>query len=248
MATSDSVILELGLDVAADGDSMLGRAQVVPELCVPGTSSLRTSVVLTWADVLAGTMTGRAMEPRIPLTLDLEVQVMRPAQAGAVLAAEATVVRAGRSVVVSECWFRDEGGDPVALAVATFVPAPDPAHVFPDGFPVPTITGRRLTVPLAERVGCRVVEPGVAEMPRRPDGLNAVGAIQGGLVSVALEEAATSLWPEPAPAGSMTVRYLRPVMHGPARAIATAADGVCTVRLSDAGTGKLCLLATCRPL
>ncbi|HEY8524659.1 MAG TPA: hotdog fold domain-containing protein [Acidimicrobiales bacterium] len=245
---TDHVIGELGLAVAADGDRVLGRAEVVPELCVPGTDALRTSVILTWADVLAGTVTGNAMVPRIPLTLDIEVRVARPAGPGTVVTADAAPVRAGRSVVVSECWFRDEaGGEPLALAVATFVPAPDPTHVFPDGFPVPEGPGRPLAVPLAERLDCRVVEPGVAEMPRRRDALNAVGAIQGGLVAVALEEAAASLWPTPTPLESLTVRYLRPVTQGPARATATAAADVATVRLSDVGTGKLCLFATATP-
>ncbi|MCK9927475.1 hypothetical protein MXD62_09875, partial [Frankia sp. Mgl5] len=50
----------------------------------------------------------------------------------------------------------------------------------------------RLPVPLAERVGSVVVAPGTVEVPRRADGLNAGGAIQGGLVAFAAEEAATS--------------------------------------------------------
>ena len=68
-------------------------------------------------------------------------------------------------------------------------------------------------------------------MPRRPDGLNAVGAIQGGLAAVALEEAVTSLAPTPATSSSLVVRYLRPVMQGPAVAVAVAAGEVHTVRL-----------------
>ncbi len=206
-------------------------------------------MVLTWADVLTGAVAGLAMEPRIPLTLDLEVQLVRPAAAGTTVTAEATLVRAGRSIVVTECAFHDEAdGDPVALAVAAFVPAPDPTHVFPDGFPFPDLASRRLTTPLADRIGCRVVAPGTAEMPRRPDGLNAVGAIQGGLAAVALEEAACSAMDATTPLASLTVRYLRPVMHGPAVAVATVAPSgdVCTVRLRDDATGKVCLFATAR--
>ncbi len=242
------VVAELGLEVRAEGDVLRGRATVVEELCVPGTAALRTSVVLTWADVLAGTAAGFAMEPRIPLTLDLEVQVVRAAPPGMVVEADTFVVRAGRSVVVSGCRFSDAAGSgPVAVAIASFVPAPDPTHVFPDGFPVPEVVGPALALPLAERLACRVVAPGVAEMPRRADALNAVGAMQGGLASLAMEEAVTSLLPAPTPLSSFTVRYLRPVMEGPARAVATAAGDVHTVELTDTATGKVCLYATARP-
>ena len=101
------VVGELGLHQGRDGDAVVGRATVVSEMCVPGSGALRTSVVLTWADILAGAVAGRAMEPRIPLTLDLEVQVGRAAHAGTVIVAEAALVRAGRTIVVTECWFRD---------------------------------------------------------------------------------------------------------------------------------------------
>jgi acyl-coenzyme A thioesterase PaaI-like protein len=241
------VIVELGLEVATDGEVVLGRAPVVENLCVPGTDELRTSVVLTWADVLAGAVSGRAMEPRIPLTLDLEVQLVRPARPGEVVTAEARSVRAGRTVAISEAWFRDEAsGEPVAVAVATFVPAPDPTHVFPDGFPMPDMAQRPLTTPLGDRLGCTVVAPGRVEMPRRDDALNAVGAMQGGLASLAIEDAVGSLQERPGALRSLTVRYLRPVMHGPALADAVQAGDAFTARLTDAGTGTLCLLATAR--
>ncbi len=149
--------------------------------------------------------------------------------------------------MVTECWFRDAADDsPIAYALASFVPAPDPTAVFPDGFPITDLSRGRLPLPLADRVGCRTVEPGTVEMPRRADGLNAVGAIQGGLAAVALEEAVTSLAPAPAHLSSLVVRYLRPVMQGPAVAVAVSAGEVHTVRLTDAATGKLCLVATAR--
>ena len=132
-------------------------------------------------------------------------------------------MRAGRSVVVTECWFRDDAdGEPLAYALATFVPSPDPTRVFPDGFPLAgsvPVAGSPLRSPTGSGVG--VVEPGIVEMPRRPDGLNAVGAIQGGVASVAIEEAVTSLTvPAEAAATHSCVRYLRPVMQGPALAVA----------------------------
>ena len=83
-------------------------------------------------------------------------------------------------------------------------------------------------------------------MPRRPNGLNAIGAIQGGLAAVAMEEAVTSLAAPPRTLSSLVVRYLRPVMQGPARAAASEAGGVHTVRLTDEATGKVCLIGTAR--
>jgi hypothetical protein len=40
---------------------------------VPGTSRLRTSILATWADNLAGLLAVYAMAPRVPVTLDLDV-------------------------------------------------------------------------------------------------------------------------------------------------------------------------------
>ena len=243
------VISELGLQVSADGDLLRGSATVVPEACVPGTEVLRTSILTTWADVVAGAVAGMAMSPRIPLTLDLEVLVRRPFPVGSPVVAEARLVRAGRSVVVSEATFGD-GSDPapLAIAVATFVPSPDPAAVFPDGFPLPEQVSQRgrLSAPFADRVGCRRLEPGTVEVPRRPDGLNAVGAMQGGVVALTIEEAASTVASEPAHLAALNIRYLRPVMVGPARAVATPSGTLRTVRLTDTSNGKLCALGTAR--
>jgi acyl-coenzyme A thioesterase PaaI-like protein len=241
-------VTQVAFSTLVEGEEIRGHGTVVPEACVPGTTALRTSVVTLWADVLAGAATGLAINPRIPLTLDLEVLVRRPFAPGSPVHAEARVVRAGRSVVVTEATFGDgTDPEPLAVAVATFVPSPDTSHVFDGGFPIPVFPeGARLSQPLAERLGCRVIEPGTVEMPRRLDALNAVGAIQGGAVATALEEAASSLSPQPAHLEALNVRYLRPVMTGPARAVATAVGDLRAVRLTDVATGKLCALATAR--
>ena len=245
--TDRHIVSELGLHVATDGDGIGGRADVFAELCVPGTDVLRTSVVATWADVLTGFVAGRAIAPRIPLTLDLEVQVGVPARLGARIDVEASVVKVGRSVVVTSAEFRDAATrDLVAVSVASFMPSADPAAVFPDGFPT-FPTHRRLDEPLAERIGSRVVEPGVVEVPHRLDGLNAVGAIQGGLLAFAAEEAAASRRSAPVVAHSLGLRYLRPFVVGPARAVATGdVPDLSLVHVSDAGAGKLGLIATAR--
>ena len=245
---SNSTIVEMGLVTEVAGDRLRGDAHVVPEILMPGTGAVRTSVLATWADVLAGLLSTLTIAPSIPLTLDLEVQVHRPATSGRDILGEATMVKAGRSVVVCEVRFHERGDAvPFAVSHASFMASPNPDHLQPEaGFERAMQDRRRLAVPLAERAGARVVAPGRAEVPKRPDGLNAAGAIQGGLVALAAEEAAASCVDRPAWLSSLGLRYLRPFTVGPALAEAEAFDDLCIVRVSDAGTGKLGALATAR--
>jgi acyl-coenzyme A thioesterase PaaI-like protein len=240
------IVGELGLHVDQDGDTICGRAEVTAEMCIPGTDALRTSVLATWADIVTGAVTSIGVAPRIPVTLDLEVHVGRPARLGSRVEAAATLVKAGRAVVVSETRFWDGGDTPFAIAIASFVASPNPSHVFSTGFPLPMAPTRRLRVPLAERAQCRIVEPGTAEIPRLPDGLNSIGAIQGGIVSLVIEEAATSLSMGPAFVSTMNIRYLRSFATGPARAVASELAGSLIVHVTDTGSGKLGALATTR--
>jgi len=239
-------VAELGLRTTV-GDTVRGTADVFPEVCVPGTDRLRISVLATWADIVSGAVAGLAVEPRIPLTLDLEVQVSEPAALGTVVDAEARAVKVGRTVVVCETRFCDHRtGAPLAVALASFIRSPNPEHVFADGFPSLTGSHGRLTVPFAERAECAVASPGVVVVPRKPDGLNASGAMQGGIVALAAEEAARSLSPAPAGIEALNLRYLRPVTVGPARAVATGHEHFALVHVTDTGTGKLAAIATAR--
>ncbi len=246
-----SIVAELGLQSSKGhdlrGPVIRGTADVVAEACVPQTATLRTSVLATWADVVTGAAAGEAMNPRIPLTLDLEVQLSGEARVGDRLATEAVAIKAGRTVVVCESLFRSElSGEVIATAIASFIASPDPSHVFDGGFPDLSGMRGRLRVPLAERIGSSIAGPGVAEVPRRPDGMNATGAIQGGLVAFAAEEAALSLTSAPSVPYSLNVRYLRPFVIGPCRAEATGDACSSVVRLFDVGTGKLGAVATVR--
>lgn len=246
MAEADHIVPELGLTVELDGTRGLGHAVVVPEMCVPGSSALRTSVLATWADVVTGILCIAGVAPRIPLTLDLEVQVVDPPRAGDTVTVEAGIVKRGRTVLVTEARFLVEGaGAPAAIALASFIASPDPDHVFPADFrpPVGTRPGR-LTMPFADRAGCKVAVPGTAEVPRTPGGLNSAGGIQGGLVALAAEEAVSSLADAPVYLRSLALRYLRPFAVGPARATAERHGDTGMVRLEDAGTEKLSGLAT----
>ena len=241
------VVAELGLRCTSVAEVAYGNAEVQPTVCIPGAGVIRTSVLATWADVLTGAVAGRAINPRIPLTLDLEVQLRGLAREGDRIAASATVLKAGRTVVVCEARFWDErSGTPIAHSIASFIASPDPAHVFDGGFPDLSGMSGSLSVPLARRVGVIVRKPGTVEMPRRRDALNATGAIQGGIVALAAEEAAMSLVAHPTVASSLNMRYLRPITTGPALAQSTGDEKMSVVHLVDAGTDKLAAIATVR--
>jgi uncharacterized protein (TIGR00369 family) len=247
VAERTHIIGELGLETDLAGDALRGKAAVTPNLWVPGTQVLRTSVLLTWADVVAGVLSALTITPRIAVTLDLEVHVIRQTVGTGEVTAEATVLKAGRTVVVAETRFTDGDGALFATSHGTFVASPDPAHVQPEGFLLARNQSRQLLQePLAERVGLRRLAPGRVEMPRHEEGLNPIGAIQGGLVALAAEEAAVSVQPGTV-LNHLEVRYLRPFMVGPAVAVAEVDEGVARVRLTDEGSGaKLGAVATGR--
>jgi acyl-coenzyme A thioesterase PaaI-like protein len=241
-----SILAELGLSMELQGLPLRGHADVFPELCRPGTDTLRSGVLGTWADLVTGTVAAETMDPRIALTLDLEVQVLGHASSGSRVLVEAAPVKVGRSVTVCTARFHDEAsGAPIAMAYASFMASPNAAHEWADGFSRMSLDGR-LTVPLAERLQLRSPGSGVVELPHLPDGLNASGAIQGGLVAVAVEEAALSLAAPGERVGMLNLRYLRPFSVGPARATATRHGPLVVVELEDAGSGKLGAVATVR--
>lgn len=242
-----SVLRQLTFGAAPDSDGVgHGTATAIPAVCHPASGVLRTSILATWADMITGMVASQAILPRIPLTLDLETQVVRPVRAGTNLTIESRPVKAGRSVTVTDARFTDAAsGELVAFCLASYVASPDPGHTFSDGFPPITPSRRVLDIPIAQRVDVSVVRPGLIEMPRRTDALNATGAIQGGMVALAAEEAAVSLQPD-SYLQMLGIRYLRPFSIGPALAEARSESGAVTIELTDAGAGELAAVATAR--
>jgi acyl-coenzyme A thioesterase PaaI-like protein len=146
------------------------------------------------------------------------------------------VVKAGRSVVVCGVDMSDDDGRPLAIGTASFMAAPVPGLELPSnvGVDMPGLDRGPLAEPLAERAGCRRVGPGLAVLPRSEDGLNAAGSVNGGLIALVVEEAALSLTPDTTLV-SMALRYLRPVLSGPAVATAEVRSGLGRVDVRDAG-------------
>lgn len=231
------IVSELGLTIAKDELGLTGTAAVVPEMFVPGTGVLRISVLATWTDVAAGLLAMDVFAPRVPVTLDLNVQLYGPPREVGTITATGRLIKTGRSVVVVTVALTGDGGREVGLGTAAFMAAPDPTTLMPrqhlDELALPRPVGR-LRVPFAERARCEVREPGVATLPRSGDGLNSSNTINGGLIALAVEEAALSLTPG-ATLSSLSMRYLRPMRIGPAVAVARPTGNVGRVEVRDAG-------------
>ncbi|MCW2936950.1 MAG: thioesterase superfamily protein [Actinomycetia bacterium] len=229
--------------------TLTGEAQLTPFMHAPGTPHLRTSILVIWADMLSGLLSLAAMRPRVPVTLELDINLYRPAPGAGPLRAVGNAVKTGRSVHVMESTFLDADGTPFAFSTGLFMASPDVTLSAPperDAMPA-IISAPMLSVPLAERAGLLRVAPGSTELPLSADGLNASNTMNGGLIGMAAEEAVLSLAPAGSTVSSLALRYLSPVRTGPAVATASGGNGLYRVELRDAGNNdRLAVLATAR--
>jgi acyl-coenzyme A thioesterase PaaI-like protein len=243
------LIPETGLRLRRSAGHLEGNADVVPELCVPGTDRLRASVLVPWADVVCGLLTSFAVGPRVPVTLELSLEMCAPVRLHDTVGLSGRVVKAGSAVTHVEVEVR-VGGVPAGLGSASFMLAPDATLVLPDADEVLSRFGdgsRRLTVPYTERVDCERARPGIARLPRTQETTNASQTINGGVIALAAEEAVLSSEPAGTVVDAMALRYLRPARVGPAVASAVAFGDLWRVEIRDAGAGdRPCVLATVR--
>ncbi len=240
---------DLGMRLVPDGDEAVGEAAVLPTMWSPGTTCLRVTVAATWADAVLGLHAILAFAPRLPVTLDLDVHLFDEIADADRIVMRSRLVKAGSTVVVSAMDFRDGAGRLVGVGGGTFMMAPDPALVLP---PIDVIFERfaaprgGLTVPLAERIGCTRDEPGVASLPCSPAVHNGSKAINGGLLTLAVEEAALTADPGAGRIESVHLRYLRAIRRGPAVARADVHHHMGRVEVTDAATGAVAVVATTR--
>jgi len=127
--------------------------------------------------------------------------------------------------------------------------SPDPQWLAP---PLEEVLARfgtprgTLTTPLAERIGCERTEPGTVVLPCTPNVHNAAKAINGGMLAVAVEEAALSADADAHWIESMHLRYLRSIRVGPAVARADVHYAMGRVEVVDASTDEVAAIATTR--
>ena len=247
-AADRHVLRELGWATSRSGDEIVGSAPIVAEMQVPGTGHLRTSILATWADVLTGLLAVDAIRPRVPVTLELDIHLFRPAPGSGVVHGVSRIVKSGRSVTFADVDFTDQDGDPFGFGAASFMAAPDERLLFttPTSVDLPSTDGWRLEVPFAERAGCERKSPGRAVLAHSSEALNSSQTMNGGLLALSAEEAALSLTPGQTLA-SLALRYLQPVRIGPAIATAEVRDGLGRIEVRDGGNDdRLCVVATSR--
>ena len=240
------ILLELGFATRRVGDELHGSATITPQMHVPGTDHLRTSILATWLDTMGGLLASLVIHPRVPMTLELDVNLFRPAPGAGEVRAVGRTVKAGRSVFVAEIEFSVDDV-PIGFGATSFMAAPDPDVQLPRRLSIDMPpSGRHLAVPLAERARCERRGPGVAVLPRTADGLNAAGTVNGGLIALAAEEAVLSLGPSDG-LSFLGLRYLQAARVGPVIATATAQAGLGRVELRDSGNdNRITTLATTR--
>jgi len=244
---SRHILSELGFAVSQAGADLVGEATIIPEMHVPGSPRLRTSILASWADHLSGLLAVTVIAPLVPVTVELDVHLFAPAPGSGTMRCVAKALKAGRSVFMASVAFTSGDGNPIAVGGGSFMVAPDPSLRLP---PTLSLNGpppvQSLRVPLAQRAGCERREPGVAVLPRSDDGLNSSNTLNGGLIALVTEEAALSLSPG-ATLSSLSLRYLRPIRVGPAVASAQARSGLGQVEVRDAGNdNRLSVIAVSR--
>jgi acyl-coenzyme A thioesterase PaaI-like protein len=242
------IVGELGMAISVEGDALHGEAEITPEMHVPGTTCLRTSILAAFTDLLAGLSAGRVIGPRVPVTLDLAVDLFRPAESVGRVHGLGRPLKTGRTIFVAGVDFTADG-EPLATATATFMPVPDESLRLPDSALLLDRTQdetMRLEQPFADRAGCLRQEPGVAMLVRSDDGVNSSNTINGGLIALVVEEAVLSARPDTTVA-SLAMRYLRPARVGPLVASASNEGGVARVDVIDSGSDdRLTVTATTR--
>ena len=248
VAAGRHVLQDLGWHVVGTDEGLRGSAAVTAEMHVPGTQHLRTSILAVWADVLAGHLAVETINPRVPVTLELDVHLYRPAPGNGLVHGSGQIVKAGRSVFVASVDFDSGEDEPIGFAAATFVPAPDARLTIqmPKNWDQQAPSSARLNMPFAERAGCERVAPGVAALSHSDEKLNASNTVNGGLIALTVEEALLSLLPG-ASVSSLDMRYLQPARVGPVIARAEVREGLGRVEVRDEGNDdRLCVVATSR--
>jgi len=246
---SRSMISELGLIIQPDGDDLISHATVFDGMNIPGTDILRLSVVAAWADTVLGIQAMKSITPSVPATVTLDVHLIRPIIGKGTIVSRARVAKIGRTISEFVMDFNDESGVALGHGHALFMATPNPKYSLPPGdwvFKGFAAPWPGLALPLAERIGCERAAPGVATLPWSRDIQNGTKAINGGILTVPIEEAALSAALPGQSLSSLTISYQRSIRTGPAIARAQIAESLGRVEVIDTSNNELAAFASVR--
>lgn len=233
----DHFLRMLAVSLGSEGDHVTATAPVRPELFAPGTRRIRTALLLTMVDLVAG------HTPDVPLapTVDIRVQVTDPTPTRGTVLLRCRPLRVGARMVVSET--RLYAGDepiPFAFALSTFLRTPIGPGAAHGERPIPPMPVGSFD----EFLGARVVDAQRLELqPHERLDNGHVGTVQGGVQSFLAELAAEHALGNGRRlvASDLEIRYLSRLTEGPLAAtvetLPTTQATMARVRLTDAGAG-----------
>jgi uncharacterized protein (TIGR00369 family) len=225
--------LRLCLTFQGQGRAVM-RAPVVPEILTPD-GSLQVGAAAAMIDVLAGALTARAVYPDWMATASLSVHLVgRPT--GDMIVATGKVIRAGRTMAVTDVGVGEEGGDPdgpmnsIGTGLITFSrrPSTKNSSAFGPDLEVSEtvdfgIEGSGLKESFRDAAGVRVLDEGsgVVELDLCEYVRNSVGVLQGGMIALlaeaAGEMAAGTVTGKPMASKDLAIQYLSQGKRGPFR-------------------------------
>ncbi|MPY92446.1 MAG: hypothetical protein GEV08_05070 [Acidimicrobiia bacterium] len=254
--------LRLSVDPRTEG-TIEGAMPVLPDLC-DHTGALRLGAVAAFADYALGVLSTHAGAPDWIATHDLGVQLLGPAR-GPEVVASGSLVRSGRNTIVSELVIRDLVGTVVGAATATYSRL---ARVGPTG-PTSRVLQRvdlaeadeARRTPLDRYLGFEVdADAGELRFEHLPHLRNSTGAIQGGVIGLAMEWLAAEMAgralgrPGPGRTLQLQVYYLSQGRKPPfvvrdevlGRDDGPAGESLHRLELVEAPTGRLLAMGTAR--
>lgn len=263
---------DLGFAICHLDDCVTGTMTVTPDLCLPGSDHVRSGVLCTLADVVAGRLAASRTAPRLSVTVDLSCVVLRAPPTDRIFA-ESRVLKEGRTTIVTETRYHAftgplndarPAGPPFAISLGTFLASSRPSDLLPTTktamIPIAGSGVPALEMPILDRIGCVERSPGVLEVSPTSEVANSAGHLQGGAVTLlaegAAQSAADALTGRRCVVWDLDIRFLRALRTGPVRTSAeplgadASGETSWRVELRDLGEADrlgTVAIARCRP-
>jgi acyl-coenzyme A thioesterase PaaI-like protein len=248
----------IGIVAELDEGELTMQLRPRPEILTHG--AVRVSVLALMIDVVAGIVVDD--DPDVwTLTSDMSVR-MRPLRAPDSITTNTTILRRGQRSAAATVDMVDGQGEPVATGAIGFAKVrrregdPLKPPVLLEHISAMFDGTSRLTQPLRQEAGIRVLEPtlGALEMPLTSDLRNPAGTLHGAMVALlaeaAAEELISSQFDMPAVVTDLDLRYLAQTGEGPVRTrcrlLGEGSDAPIEVELFDTSSDRLTTLVYAR--